>query len=25
VTAGPPPKPLKRLPFTVANGNITVG
>lgn len=25
VTAGPPPKPLKKLPFSVANGNITVG
>lgn len=25
VTAGPPPKPLKKLPFTVAGGNITVG
>lgn len=25
VTAGPPPKPLKKLPFTVAAGNITVG
>lgn len=25
VTAGPPPKPLPRLPFTVANGTITVG
>ena len=25
VTAGPPPKPLKKLPFAVAGGNITVG
>lgn len=25
VTAGPPPKPLKKLPFSVAGGNITVG
>ena len=25
VTAGPPPKPLKKVPFTVAGGNITVG
>lgn len=25
VTAGPPPKPLKKLPFTVADGNIVVG
>lgn len=25
VTAGPPPKPLKKLPFTVAGGNIVVG
>jgi cytochrome b6-f complex iron-sulfur subunit len=25
VTAGPPPKPLKKLPFSVADGNITVG
>lgn len=25
VTAGPPPKPLKMLPFVVAGGNITVG
>lgn len=25
VTAGPPPKPLKKLPFAVADGNITVG
>lgn len=25
VIAGPPPKPLPRLPFTVANGIITVG
>ncbi len=25
VTAGPPPKPLKKIPFTVAGGNITVG
>jgi len=25
VTAGPPPKPLNKLPFTVAGGNITVG
>jgi cytochrome b6-f complex iron-sulfur subunit len=25
VTAGPPPKPLKKLPFTVSGGNITVG
>lgn len=25
VTAGPPPKPLKKLPFTVAGGNISVG
>jgi cytochrome b6-f complex iron-sulfur subunit len=25
VTAGPPPKPLKILPFTVAGGTITVG
>lgn len=25
VTAGPPPKPLARLPFSVANGVITVG
>lgn len=25
VTAGPPPKPLPRLPFAVANGSITVG
>ena len=25
VTAGPPPRPLKKLPFTVADGDITVG
>ena len=25
VTAGPPPKPLEKLPFAVAGGNITVG
>jgi len=25
VTSGPPPKPLTRLPFMVANGKITVG
>jgi len=25
VTAGPPPKPLPKLPFSVANGVITVG
>jgi cytochrome b6-f complex iron-sulfur subunit len=25
VTAGPPPKPLPKLPLTVANGVITVG
>ncbi len=25
VTAGPPPKPLKVLPFSVAGGKITVG
>jgi cytochrome b6-f complex iron-sulfur subunit len=25
VTSGPPPKPLTKLPFTVANGAITVG
>ena len=25
VTAGPPPKPLKKLPFAVAGGNVTVG
>lgn len=25
VTAGPPPRPLTRLPFTVADGTITVG
>jgi cytochrome b6-f complex iron-sulfur subunit len=25
VTAGPPPKPLSKLPFVVANGAITVG
>ena len=25
VTAGPPPKPLKKLPFAVAGGNITGG
>lgn len=25
VLGGPPPKPLVRLPFTVAGGNITVG
>ncbi len=25
VTAGPPPKPLKKLPFSVSNGKITVG
>lgn len=25
VTAGPPPKPLKKLPFAVSGGNITVG
>ncbi|MDD2734830.1 MAG: ubiquinol-cytochrome c reductase iron-sulfur subunit [Desulfuromonadaceae bacterium] len=25
VTAGPPPKPLIKLPFTVFGGNITVG
>lgn len=25
VTAGPPPKPLPKLPFSVANGAITVG
>lgn len=25
VTSGPPPKPLKKLPFNVAGGNITVG
>ena len=25
VISGPPPKPLARLPFAVANGNITVG
>lgn len=25
VTAGPPPKPLRKLPVTVAGGNITIG
>ncbi len=25
VLAGPPPRPLKKLPFTVAGGNITIG
>ena len=25
VTAGPPPKPLKKIPVNVANGKITVG
>ena len=25
VVSGPPPKPLVRLPFTVANGTITIG
>lgn len=25
VTAGPPPKPLKKLPVTMAGGNIVVG
>lgn len=25
VTAGPPPKPLAKIPFVVANGAITVG
>jgi len=25
VTAGPPPKPLPKIPFSVAGGNITVG
>lgn len=25
VTAGPPPKPLKKLPIVVAGGNVTVG
>ena len=25
VTAGPPPNPLKKLPFTVSGGNIIVG
>lgn len=25
VTAGPPPKPLAKIPFSVANGAITVG
>jgi cytochrome b6-f complex iron-sulfur subunit len=25
VTAGPPPRPLPKLPFSVANGAITVG
>jgi len=25
VTSGPPPKPLTKLPFTVANGIITIG
>lgn len=25
VIAGPPPRPLPKLPFTVANGNITIG
>ena len=25
VTSGPPPKPLAKLPFSVANGAITVG
>ena len=25
VTAGPPPRPLAKIPFIVANGNITVG
>ena len=25
VTGGPPPNPLKKLPFSVANGNITIG
>lgn len=25
VTAGPPPKPLSKIPFSVAGGNITVG
>ncbi len=25
VISGPPPKPLPRIPFTVAGGNITVG
>lgn len=25
VTAGPPPRPLKKLPFSVAGGSITIG
>ncbi|MBK5275022.1 MAG: Rieske 2Fe-2S domain-containing protein [Desulfuromonadales bacterium] len=25
VTSGPPPKPLTKLPFTVANGSIRIG
>jgi cytochrome b6-f complex iron-sulfur subunit len=25
VTGGPPPKPLPKIPFTVANGTITIG
>jgi len=25
VTAGPPPKPLQKIPFSVGGGNITVG
>ena len=25
VISGPPPKPLAKLPFTVANGTITIG
>jgi cytochrome b6-f complex iron-sulfur subunit len=25
VTSGPPPRPLAKIPFTVANGKITVG
>ncbi|MDD2581598.1 MAG: ubiquinol-cytochrome c reductase iron-sulfur subunit [Desulfuromonadaceae bacterium] len=25
VTGGPPPKPLNKLPFTVADGTITIG
>lgn len=25
VTAGPPPKPLPKIPFSVSGGNITVG